>query len=181
MIGNPFCVQCGVEMPNSHIHRKYCSSKCKGRWQRSNPPAPASSGHSCRVCGSHIAIGPGQNNKWICSDDCRRSQFAASVRKFHQIRPERQIEYRARTRKKHGPDSNLKRFYAWNPDAPHECESCNEKRVLEIAHKPQFERVGRSRQRANSKWPEMVWVLCPTCHSLLDRMNYPPEDLGLLR
>jgi len=25
----------------------------------------------------------------------------------------------------------------------------------------------------------MVWVLCPTCHALLDRMHYPPEELGL--
>jgi hypothetical protein len=32
---------------------------------------------------------------------------------------------------------------------------------------------------ANMQWPEMVWVLCPTCHRLLDRMHYPPTDLGL--
>jgi hypothetical protein len=29
------------------------------------------------------------------------------------------------------------------------------------------------------RWPEKVWVLCPTCHRLLDRMNYSPSELGL--
>ena len=27
--------------------------------------------------------------------------------------------------------------------------------------------------------PNHVWVLCPTCHALLDRMHYLPSDLGL--
>jgi hypothetical protein len=179
MIGNPNCIQCGIEMKDSHVHKKYCSRRCKSLWAKAHPWAPLSQGHDCRVCGTHIDLKPGQANKWICSADCRRKQLASSVRKFHALRPERALEYRGRTRTKLGPDSNIKRFYLWNPSAPHACESCGENRVLEIAHKPGHERVGAGRAKANSSWPSMVWVLCPTCHTLLDRMNYPPSDLGL--
>ena len=67
-----------------------------------------------------------------------------------------------------------------NPDAPKFCQSCAETRVLEIAHKPGHERFGERRNNGNQKWPEKVWVLCPTCHRLLDRMHYDPvEDLNL--
>lgn len=180
MIGNPKCVQCSGEMPDSHIHRKYCSPRCKALWAKIHPWVPLSNGHNCRVCGNHIELLPGQGNKWICSDACRKKRAADSVRKFHRVRPERQSEYRKRTRIKCGPDSNLLRFYKWNPGAPRACESCGESRVLESAHKPAFERTGQGRKRSNSKWPEMVWVLCPTCHTLLDRMNYPPAELGLM-
>jgi hypothetical protein len=90
--------------------------------------------------------------------------------------------YRARTREKKLPDSQNVRFYRLNPTAPKECENpaCKESRVLEIAHRPGHERLGQRRSSANMRWPEMVWVLCPTCHRLLDRMNYSPEDLGLV-
>lgn len=179
MIGNPKCVQCFAEMPNSHVHRKFCSAKCRGRYRKLNPCNALSDGHDCRCCGKHIDLLPGQANKWLCSDECRRKQFAASVRKFHKMRPERAKTYRERTRIRQGPDSNLKRFYIWNPKGPKQCESCGEKRVLEIAHKPNHERVGMGRVKANSKWPKMVWILCPTCHTLIDRMNYDPSELGL--
>lgn len=179
MIGNPKCVECGNEMAGSHIHRKFCSAKCRGRFRKKHPCQPASAGHHCRVCKKHFEIGIGQNNKWICSDECRKKKNAESVRKFHKVRPERQAEYRNRQRLKLLPDGNLIRFYKWNPNAPRECESCGENRVLEIAHRPEHERVGQCRKRINSQWPKMVWVLCPTCHTLLDRMNYLPGELGL--
>lgn len=88
-------------------------------------------------------------------------------------------EYYSRSRKKLGPDSNLRRFFWRYPNAPKSCQSCGEKRVIEIAHKPGFERNGSWRSVANTKWPEKVWILCPTCHALIDRMNYSPKDLGL--
>jgi hypothetical protein len=59
------------------------------------------------------------------------------------------------------------------------CESCGEGRVLDVAHKPHARRYGAWRSAQNCKWPDMVWILCPTCHALLDRMNYPPEELRL--
>ncbi len=116
MIGNPNCVECGVEMKGAHIHRKFCSPRCRGRWAKKHPYQPRSVGHKCRICGKHISIGPGQHNKWICSQGCRRASIAAAARIFRKRRPERQEIYRGRTRKKLGPDGNLRRFYIWNPN-----------------------------------------------------------------
>ena len=87
--------------------------------------------------------------------------------------------YRARAKGRQPADSNGERFYKWNPSAPRACQSCGESRVTEAAHRPECPRLGERRSRANMKWPEMVWVLCPTCHKLLDRMGYSPEELGL--
>lgn len=175
----PKCVECGVSMPGSHSHKKYCSSACKGRWRKKNPSPPRENGHTCRVCGIHFQIGHGEHNKWICSDECRKKSNAASIRNFHMRRPKMEAIYRAKTKNKLPPDSQNRRFYSLNPNAPVACESCGESRVLEIAHKPGHERHGARRSAANMKWPEMVWVLCPTCHRLLDRMHYPPAELGL--
>ena len=175
----PHCVECGIEMPGSHSHRKFCSVRCRGRWAKKNPYPPRDNGHVCRICGELFPITKGQHNKWLCSDKCRRASNAKSARTFHERRPKMQEIYRARTKAKLPPDSQNRRFYGLNPDAPRSCESCGESRVVEIAHKPGHERFGARRSSENLKWPEKVWVLCPTCHRLHDRMNYSPEELGL--
>lgn len=173
------CIQCGTEMAPSHAHRKYCSGKCKAGYRKTHGGGTISDGHNCRQCGIHFDISPGQHNKWLCSEACRRASNARSVREFHLRRPLAEATYRLRTRKKMLPDSQNVRFYRLNPSAPRNCESCGESRVCEIAHRPGHERLGQRRSAANMKWPEMVWVLCPTCHRLLDRMHYSPEELGL--
>ena len=174
------CIECGVDLPeSSHSARKYCSGKCKARWRKKNGPTGKVTSHVCRVCACEFPIKAGQHNKWLCSQECVRSSNAASARNFHERRPQQEAIYRARTREKKLPDSTMHRFYRKYPNAPKACESCGEKRVLEIAHKPGHERLGERRNLRNQAWPEKVWVLCPTCHRLLDRMNYTPEELGL--
>lgn len=175
----PRCIQCDVELPGSHSHRKYCSTRCKSSWRKNNPGPPREAGHVCRCCGTTFPIGPGQHNKWLCSDACRKKSNTDSVRNFHKRRPKMEAIYRARTKEKCPVDSQNLRFYRLNPVAARHCESCGDRRVLEIAHKPGFERLGARRSSANMKWPKMVWVLCPTCHRLLDRMRYSPAELGL--
>jgi len=175
----PRCVECGRELPGSHIHRKYCSRSCKWKWNKKHGPKKPVASHRCRICGRAIRIGAGQGNKWICSPTCRKASQAKSVRTFHDRRPQQQAIYRARTRLKVGPDGNLKRFYKSNPTAPRACEVCGESRVLDVAHKPDMRRFGEWRNSKNCKWPAMVWVLCPTCHALIDRMHYAPGELGL--
>jgi endogenous inhibitor of DNA gyrase (YacG/DUF329 family) len=175
----PKCVECDKQLPGSHIHRKYCSQRCKHKWRKKHGPREPVLSHTCRICGAQISIGPGQGNKWLCSVECRRTSNTTSVRTFHQRRPQQEAIYRERTKAKKLPDSNLARFRKTNPNAPHACEACGETRVLDTAHKPTCRRLGAWRSKQNCKWPEMVWVLCPTCHALLDRMHYPPEELGL--
>lgn len=173
------CVHCRTTLPPSHSHRKYCSGKCKAAYRRTNGGGTVADGHNCRHCDKWFAIGAGQHNKWLCSAECRRASNAKSVREFHLRRPLMEALYREKTKSKQPPDSQNRRFYLLNPNAPKACEACGEARVTEIAHKPGHERMGERRSSANMRWPEKVWVLCPTCHRLLDRMHYPPEDLGL--
>ena len=173
------CVQCAATLQASRSHRKYCSGRCKARWRKTHGGGSRADGHVCRICGARFEIGPGEHNRWLCSDACRRASNAKSVREFHQRRPTMEPIYRARTRAKRLPEGNLIRFRRTNPNAPMSCEACGESRVLDVAHKPGHERIGQWRSATNCRWPEMVWVLCPTCHALLDRMNYQPEDIGL--
>ena len=175
------CKGCGASIAKAHRSRRYCSDACKKQhYKRIHAGREGRvRHHDCRMCGKTFPIGKGQGNKWLCSDECRRASNAKSVREFHKRRPEAESIYRARTKAKVLPDGNMVRFRRWNPDAPTACESCGESRVLDAAHKPGRERLGAGRTRKNTRWPEDVWVLCPTCHALLDRMNYPPGDLGL--
>lgn len=174
------CIQCGAKLPpESHFHRKYCSGACKSRYRKTNATGTMADGHACRECGKHIELGPGQANKWVCSAECKRARLARSVREFHKRRPEMEAAYRARTRAKRLPDNSNVRFYRINPSAPRACQSCGESRVLDVAHRLGHERIGERRTAANWKWPEKVWILCPTCHALVDRMHYDPAELGL--
>ncbi len=175
----PKCVVCGVELPGSPSHRRYCSRRCKGRYQRTIGFGKADDGHNCRMCGEWFPIGPGQYNKWLCSDECRKASNAKSVREFHSRRPQQEAIYRARTKEKRYPDNGFVRLYRANPNAPRACEACGESRVLDVAHKPDARRNGARRTLQNSRWPQDIWILCPTCHALHDRMNYTPEELGL--
>ena len=179
MENNVTCVQCTAPMPGSNSHRRYCSGRCKAAWRRAHPGPPATDGHNCRMCGAWFALGPGQHNKWLCSAECRRASNAKSVRTFHIRQPAAEAIFRERTKAKRLPEGNLTRFYRTNPDAPRACEACGESRVLDVAHKPTHRRNGEWRSSQNCKWPSMVWVLCPTCHALLDRMHYPIGELGL--
>lgn len=175
----PSCQECNNFILDGRANRRFCSTRCKGRWWKKHPHAQPVTEHACRQCANAFPIGPGQNNKWLCSEVCRKAALAKSVRSFHERRPWMDAIYREKTRTKHGPDSQNVRFYKLNPTAPRVCEACGESRVTEIAHKPGHERMGARRGTANMKWPDMVWVLCPTCHRLLDRMNYSPAELGL--
>lgn len=156
----------------------FCSPKCAAAWRWKTRSNPITS-HVCRNCRKTFPIRPDQSQKWTCSDECRRARVAKSVREWHLRNPERSSIYRMRTKAKQLPDSNLIRFRKTNPNAPKKCESCGEHRVLDVAHKPGHERNGAWRNSKNCAWPKQVWVLCPTCHALLDRMRYSPEELGL--
>jgi hypothetical protein len=175
----PHCVECGLELTGSHIHRMYCSRHCKTLWRKKHGPPKGVKSHVCRICGTEFSITSGQYNKWLCSAKCIRASNAKSIREFHTRRPAQQEIYYARTKAKLPPDSMNRRFYRVNPTAPRSCQSCGEDRVVEVAHKPGYERLGERRSVANMKWPELVWILCPTCHRLLDRMHYGLHDLGL--
>lgn len=174
------CLHCKTPY---QYHRKtsmFCSQVCGAAYRWKTTPKVTDEPRACCVCGKEFRVLPIQNQKKTCSEECRRARAAKIVREWHTRNPERESVYRQRTKAKQLPDSNLTRFRRHNPSAPMKCESCGEHRVLDLAHKPGHERNGRWRSVQNSKWPESVWVLCPTCHALLDRMRYAPAELGLI-
>lgn len=180
MVEWPKCRRCQKEMSGAVPMRKYCSIACKSAWRKeTGPPVGSVKSHICRVCGKEFPIGPGEYNKWLCSVKCRKTRNAQHVRDFHVRKPYAEALYRTRRKEKQLPDSMQIRFYRVNPHAPRACESCDENRVLDVAHKPGHERLGDRRRNDRMKWPDYVWVLCPTCHALIDRMHYPPHELGL--
>lgn len=172
------CRECGTELVGYSFSKQYCSNRCKRLWRKKNSSGNVKK-HICRECGKEFDITKGQYNKWLCSDDCRKKRNARRVREFHLRRPRAEAAYRAKAKEKRLPNDNLTRFRRTNPNAPIACESCGETRVLDVAHKPGHERFGRGRRSDLVKWPDQVWVLCPTCHALHDRMHYSPEELGL--
>lgn len=173
------CDHCGETYEFRRTDSRFCSQKCGAAYRWARSPKDTDKPRACLVCGGQFFATPQANQKRTCSDACRRARNAKCVREWHLRNPEREQLYRARSKAKRLPDTNLVRFRRHNPHAPKECESCGENRVLDFAHKPGKERNGAWRSVANTKWPEMVWVLCPTCHALLDRMRYSPEELGL--
>lgn len=86
---------------------------------------------------------------------------------------------RARTMRG-GPDTLINRLRRRYPDLPLVCEAvgCDEARVLEAAHRPEFRRNGSWRTLSLYE-RHMFWMLCPTCHRVLDFGIETPEQLGL--
>lgn len=173
------CEHCRCEYQCQRKDSRFCSDKCGAAFRWKLSPKDTDVPRSCTVCGKQFFATKDANQKRVCSDACRRARNAKKVREWHKRNPDRIEIYRQRTKVKQLPDSNLIRFRRNNPKAPMKCESCGEYRVLDLAHKPGHERNGSWRSVRNSRWPEMVWVLCPTCHALIDRMRYSPHELGL--
>jgi len=136
-------------------------------------------GRYCRQCGKYF-IPPRDtgHNKQHCSLECSIKSARESRCKFYKRNPHKVKEYNKKFHDRVGTDNNLLRFYLRYPDAPKKCQSCGEDRVLDIAHKPEHKRNGAWRSKHNTTI-DKVWILCPTCHALLDRKGYTPQQLGL--
>jgi len=179
-----YCIVCGNQFDSKRANHLYCNHNCEAKkWRITKGLNKLKDGRYCRQCGNHFyPSGRGGNNKQHCSIECSKKSARESRSKFWEKfgdkKKQKRNEYYERTKKKCGTDGNLKRFYSRFPDAPKECQSCGEIRVLDIAHKPEHRRNGSWRSVENST-PDKIWILCPTCHALLDRMHYLPSKLGL--
>jgi hypothetical protein len=79
-----------------------------------------------------------------------------------------------------GQDTLAIRVRKKYPNLPTACQArgCNEARVLDFAHRPEFKMNGAWRS-IDLYQPHMIWVLCPTCHRVLDEKIETPEQMGL--
>ena len=178
-----YCVVCGTQFEADTAWAKYCSRKCKSLTYRISKGRTLERGRYCKQCGTHFYPPlQGGQNQHHCSPECSKKSARESRSKFWKRlgigKVAKHKQYSPNWKEKHGLDGNLKRFYARFPDAPKSCQSCGEIRILDIAHKPEHKRNGAWRSSKNTKL-EHVWILCPTCHGLLDRKGRTPELLGL--
>lgn len=173
---------CGKEFEAKTAWARYCSRECKTKNYRNGKGYKLLDGRFCKQCGKKFypSFKTGANQQH-CSLECSKKSARESRSNFweKQEDPKKKMaRYYKRSKEKIGPDGNLKRFRRRYPEIEIKCQSCGESRVVDIAHKPEFKRNGAWRSAKNTT-PEKVWILCPTCHALLDRMNYTPEELGL--
>lgn len=174
-----FCSLCGARFHAIRPDKRYCSIRCQsraGRLRRNKQTDITRAGRDCRICGEHFEIVPPDSNRRYCSDKCARQAAKESRRAFHRKNPTIQTTYNSRRRfKDSGVVARLRRKY---PNLPTACQSCGEARIVELAHRPEHRRNGAWRKMENTK-PQMIWVLCPTCHNLLDRGICTQAELGL--
>jgi len=172
------CKYCGVDfLPNTRP-QLYCSNKCRDSFFN-GLKSIAKQGNQkirhCKRCGSQFEYGKEQKNKQHCGIECSLKSARLSRTKYQKI-PINITKKRDSERKRQ--IGNKERVFNRYPDLPRACQSCGEDRVIDIAHRPEFKRNGAWRSVANCS-PEKIWILCPTCHALIDRMHYDPKTLGL--
>lgn len=177
------CVTCGNAYEAKTSFQKYCSRQCETRAYRLRKfEEKGEVGKYCKQCGTYFVLSLERGNcRLHCSDECARKSAMQSRTKFWKNisdKPAKMKQYHETYRQKVGPDGNLKRLFSRYPDLPHSCQSCGESRVVDIAHKPGYKRNGAWRSLDNCT-PDKIWILCPTCHMLIDRMHYDPSELGL--
>jgi predicted nucleic acid-binding Zn ribbon protein len=167
------CQHCSAPISAQRRTKRYCSERCAVQKFR-RPPGE----RACRVCGAAFTPPRHEYNRRHCSTECARQSAKASRQRFRQQRPERIEAHRAKQRAKCERDTAIQRVWKKWPALPRQCEACDETRVLDIAHRPEHRRNGAWATMAN-RTPEMIWILCPTCHALLDRLGYTAEQLGI--
>lgn len=166
------CLICGKKFEAKTAWHKYCSRRCASKKQRNEKGYKLSDGRFCRQCGKKFIPSLEEQNRQHCSGECARLSAKASRQKFYINNPERVKEYRSRQPQL----SKLDRLYKKYPELPIVCEFCGENRIVEIAHKPDYKRNG-AWFRIKDTTPKTIWILCPTCHNLLDKKGYTPEQL----
>ncbi len=173
-----FCSDCGVRFSAKRPDKRYCSPACQarvGRRRRNEQTDITKAGRNCLLCGKHFDITPPNTNRRYCSENCARESARSQRRAFHRRRPGIQKIYNSRRPFGDSVIARLRRKY---PDLPSACEACGEDRILEVAHKPEFKRNGAWRIVANTQ-RHMFWLLCPTCHKLLDSGICTKQDFHL--
>lgn len=172
------CKFCQRKFTAQRPDKQYCSQKCAGRagrLRRGEQFDITRSGRDCLICGLHFKIVLPASNRRYCSDECSQEAGKRQRRAFHHRKPTIQAVYNSR---RTGGRTVVERLYRKYPDLPRQCESCGESRVTEIAHRPEFRRMNACRKIENSQ-RHMIWILCPTCHKLIDKGICTPSELGL--
>jgi hypothetical protein len=172
------CVVCGGAVRSARRDARFCSQKCQNvaRCCQSFPTTI----RQCKTCPRvFVRLGRYEGNHWHCSKECAAVSARKSRLEFKRRRPERDAIYRARQRSKPQCHTTIKRLWKKFPELPRACEACGEARVLDVAHRPEHARNGAWQTLRNST-PDKIWILCPLCHALLDRLGFTAEQLCIV-
>lgn len=179
------CKFCNAEFVAENRSQRYCSHRCRNKSQRSK--VVNSPGHwtttpiICGICGREFLRDPSSSPaRKYCSRECIYAASIRTAKRFHALNPTAMKNYNTKRYQKYGRDNLITRLRKKYPYLPTVCEAvdCNEGRVTEIAHKPAFKRNGAHRVLKHYQ-RHMFWVLCPTCHRLVDYGICTPAELGL--
>jgi hypothetical protein len=169
------CLECKTVFQTTHQRQLYCTKLCSYRAENRRRKDRLQKDRTCRFC-SEPFIPTSANNQY-CSDHCSTEGARRSRRAFARKRPEAIHRYYQTRVEKNGKDTLVNRVIR-KYSLERKCESCGEGRVLDVAHRPEYKRNGAWRTMKNMQ-PHMIWVLCPTCHALIDRGVCTPDELGL--
>lgn len=153
-----------------------CNSRCRlqqSHWLNKK--------RRCRFCGKWFSMSPKKgHNTQHCSLKCSLKSIQRSTNRFHKMNPMKMREYNRVRWKKYGNDTLIVRLRRKYPDLPNICEAkgCGEDRVLQASHKPRYKRNGKNRTMSLYK-RHMFWMLCPTCHVLIDKKICTPSEFHL--
>ena len=174
-----FCKNCGTSFNQKRNWQLYCCDSCKIDFNNSLKIVSENSENRkrfCKRCGKEFYfLNKNKGNKQHCSNEC--SLLSAKISRSNYSKTEKGIVKKKEIQVKNKL-SHTERLRKRFPELPNKCQSCGEDRVLDVAHRPGFERNGAWRSLENCT-PEKIWILCPTCHALLDRKKYEPKTLGL--
>lgn len=184
--GEKPCECCGKTFPYFRKTAKFCSYKCE-QLTRKRKKIGDSYDRTCKECGKTFCLPVGESRGMRihhCSDECARISARKSKAASHKRaeegttaagvgRPRTLSDAERALRRQLSVSTRFFVRYPWIDKA---CQACGERRVVELAHK--VPRLSAWRTAKNTT-PADVWVLCPTCHRVLDYGIETAEQLGL--
>jgi len=178
------CPICSIKFTPENNYQVYCSRPCRTKRQNSikNNKDWRKIPKICKWCGISFIIPENSSPiRAYCSHECQCKGYSKIRDKFWKKNPQAMSKYNTARRIVHGRTDTfsvrLRRKYKDIPTCC-EAENCNESRVLDFAHKPEFKRNGAHMVMKHYE-RHMFWVLCPTHHALIDRAGINPSEFGL--
>lgn len=179
------CKGCEIEFESEVKSQRYCTFSCRNKAQKQRKIKQKGDWRTtpviCGVCEKEFIRGENSSPiRKYCSDECSAVAQNRLSEQFKKDNPQWLENYKAKKIKKYGKDTLINRLRKKYSDLPNVCEvpECNEGRVLDIAHKPEYARNGAYRVM---KYYErfMFWILCPTHHAIIDRGVLSPKEISL--
>ena len=141
----------------------------------------------CRGCPEKFVVNTAdrrERGRWYCTAECRydaqrRLRRESRRRRDLGLPPKNRTRPRTRTAEEVRAQGRSRqgRFFLRHPEVAQVCQACGEDRIVELAHK---EPRGRGKEGLKFRdTPDQLWVLCPTCHRLLDSGRMTAPELGL--